>query len=57
MTTRHIPRKDQGTKKCLFCMKEIVFKPSGEGGWVHADTQQSESKDPHPHNARPVGNY
>jgi len=52
-----MPRKDAGPKKCLFCMKEIVFKPSEKGAWVHVDTNQSESKEPEPHNARPVGAY
>jgi hypothetical protein len=54
---QHISRKDSGPKKCLFCNKEIVFKPSEKGAWVHADTQQSESKEPEFHTARPMGNY
>jgi hypothetical protein len=52
-----MPRKEAGTKKCLFCYKEIVFKPSEKGGWVHVDTNKSESKEPEFHTARPVGNY
>jgi hypothetical protein len=52
-----MPKKTEGIKKCLFCMKDIVFKPSEKGGWVHVDSNQSESKEPELHSARPVGNY
>ncbi len=52
-----MPRREEGVKKCLFCMKDIVFKPSDKGGWVHVDTQKSESKENGLHNARPVGAY
>jgi|WetSurMetagenome_2_1015567.scaffolds.fasta_scaffold57713_3 hypothetical protein len=52
-----MPKKTDGVKKCLFCMKDIVFKPSEKGGWVHVETNQSESKEGGLHNARPVGNY
>ena len=55
--TQHVPRKDQGPKKCIFCNKEIIFKPDGKSAWVHADTQKAESKEPELHNARPWGNY
>jgi hypothetical protein len=52
-----MPRKEMGPKKCLFCNKDIVFKPSEKGAWVHVDTNLSESKTPELHNARPMGNY
>jgi hypothetical protein len=49
--------RNTGPKKCLFCLKEIVFKPSAKGAWVHVDTNEAESKEPEPHTARPVGAY
>ena len=52
-----MPHKDKGPKKCIFCLKEIVFKPDEKAGWVHVDTNKNESNEPEYHNARPVGNY
>ena len=52
-----MPPKSSGPKKCLFCMKEIEFKPSEKGAWVHKDTGQSLSKEPELHNARPTSAY
>ena len=52
-----MPRREAGPKKCLFCNKEIVFKPSDKGAWVHVDTNECESKEPEYHTARPMDRY